>query len=62
MKKKIDATHKEFCDWLLAEIRQKAEFCIDVKDNAGATALYILGTTVAGKIEEDYLVDAIYKD
>jgi hypothetical protein len=54
MKKKIDATHKEFCDWLLAEIRQKAEYYTDVEDHAEAYALYDLGETIATKLQEEY--------
>ena len=54
MKKKIDATHKEFCDWLFAEIRQKAEYYSDLEDYAEAHALYDLGETIATKLQEDY--------
>ena len=54
MKKKIDATHKEFCDWLLAEIRQKAEYYTDKEDHAEAYALYDLGETIATKLQEEY--------
>ncbi len=54
MKKKIDATHKEFCDWLLCEIRVEAEYCTHFKDHDGATALYGLGEIVATKLQEEY--------
>lgn len=54
MKKKIDATHKEFCDWLLAEIRLEAEYEAHIENHNGAFALYSLGETIATKLQEDY--------
>jgi hypothetical protein len=58
MKKKIDATHKEFCDWLFAEIKQRAEDRTDGWDHDGAIILYDLGEAIATKLQEEYIKES----